>query len=284
MVAEKHEQIFRSGSKTYYFSSRFFPPAVRKDVYALYGFVRTADNLVDTQPVDPALFHAFRKAYSTALGTGEASGDIVIDAFLELQKRKQFDPAWTEAFLDSMEHDLVKSSCDSLDEVLTYIYGSAEVIGLYMAKIMDLEEEAFPYAAMLGRAMQYINFIRDIQEDNELGRRYLPLGDSGLSCLEYADVAVHQQVFSTFLRTEIKRYQAWQKEAEKGYRYIPRRYRIPIMTAADMYCWTAQQIAKDPMIVYRKRVKPPKTRILRRGFAHSLGVALPCRLFRKQNA
>ena len=279
MVAEKHEQIFRSGSKTYYFSSRFFPPAVRKDVYALYGFVRTADNLVDTQPVDPALFHAFRKAYSTALGTGEASGDIVIDAFLELQKRKQFDPAWTEAFLDSMEHDLVKSSCDSLDEVLIYIYGSAEVIGLYMAKIMDLEEEAFPYAAM-----QYINFIRDIQEDNELGRRYLPLGDSGLSCLEYADVAVHQQVFSTFLRTEIKRYQTWQKEAEKGYRYIPRRYRIPIMTAADMYCWTAQQIALDPMIVYRKRVKPPKTRILRRGFAHSLGVALPCRLFRKQNA
>ncbi|NBK24875.1 MAG: phytoene/squalene synthase family protein, partial [Spirochaetia bacterium] len=276
MVAEKHEQIFRSGSKTYYFSSRFFPPAVRKDVYVLYGFVRTADNLVDTQPVDPALFHAFRKAYSTALGTGEASGDIVIDAFLELQKRKQFDPAWTEAFLDSMEHDLVKSSCDSLDEVLTYIYGSAEVIGLYMAKIMDLEEEAFPYAAMLGRAMQYINFIRDIQEDNELGRRYLPLGDSGLSCLEYADVAVHQQVFSTFLRTEIKRYQTWQKEAEKGYRYIPRRYRIPIMTAADMYCWTAQQIALDPMIVYRKRVKPPKTRILRRGFAHSLGVALPC--------
>ncbi|NCC90388.1 MAG: phytoene/squalene synthase family protein [Spirochaetia bacterium] len=284
MVAEKHEQIFRSGSKTYYFSSRFFPPAVRRDVYALYGFVRTADNLVDTQPVDPAQFHAFRQAYTLAFQTGKASGDIIIDAFIELQVRKQFNPQWTEAFLDSMEHDLVKSSCDSLEEVLTYIYGSAEVIGLYMARIMDLAQEAFPYAAMLGRAMQFINFIRDIQDDNELGRRYLPLAGSKLSSLEYAYTASHQQAFSTFLRTEIKRYQAWQKEAEKGYRFIPRRYRIPIMTAADMYCWTAQQIAKDPMIVYRKRVKPPKTRILRRGFAHSLGVALPCRLFRKQNA
>ncbi|MCK9602392.1 MAG: squalene/phytoene synthase family protein, partial [Sphaerochaeta sp.] len=50
MVAEKHEQIFRNGSKTYYFSSYFFPPAVRRDVYALYGFVRVADNLVDDQP------------------------------------------------------------------------------------------------------------------------------------------------------------------------------------------------------------------------------------------
>jgi len=284
MVAEKHEQIFRSGSKTYYFSSRFFPPSVRKDVYALYGFVRTADNLVDIQPVDPAQFHTFRKTYSNALKTGEPCGDVIIDAFLELQGRKRFDPAWTEAFLDSMEHDLVKSSCDSLDEVLAYIYGSAEVIGLYMARIMDLEEAAFPFAAMLGRAMQYINFIRDIQEDNELGRRYLPLAGSNLSSLEHAYAIGRQEEFNAFLRTEIKRYQAWQKEAEKGYRFIPRRYRIPIMTAADMYCWTAQQIALDPMVVYRKRVKPPKTRILRRGFARSLGVALPCRLFRKRNA
>ena len=284
MVAEKHEQIFRSGSKTYYFSSRFFPPAVRRDVYALYGFVRVADNLVDDQPVDPTAFYAFRRTYTEALRSGKASGDVIIDAFLELQRRKQFDPAWTEAFLDSMEHDLSSSTCDTLDEVLTYIYGSAEVIGLYMARIMDLSEEAFGYAAMLGRAMQYINFIRDIKEDLAIGRRYLPLAQSGLSSLDSEYTRQHPQQFCDFIRAEIKRYQLWQKEAEKGYRYIPRRYRIPIMTAADMYCWTAQQIAKDPFIVYVKRVKPPKARILRKGIAHSLGVALPCRIFKRRNA
>ncbi|MGE4453850.1 MAG: hypothetical protein AB7D92_04890 [Sphaerochaeta sp.] len=80
------------------------------------------------------------------------------------------------------------------------------------------------------------------------------------------------------------RYQGWQKEAEKGYSYIPRRYRIPIMTAADMYCWTASEIAKDPFIVFHRQVKPPKFRILRKGIAHSLGVALPCSFFRKKNA
>jgi phytoene synthase len=281
MVAEKHEQIFRSGSKTYYFSSRFFPPAVRRDVYALYGFVRVADNLVDDQPVDPTAFHAFRRTYTEALRSGKASGDVIIDAFLELQRRKQFDPAWTEAFLDSMEHDLSSSTCETLDEVLTYIYGSAEVIGLYMARIMDLSEEAFGFAAMLGRAMQYINFIRDIKEDLAIGRRYLPLGSSGLTSLEQSYAQAHEKQFTTFIREELKRYQLWQKEAEMGYRYIPRRYRIPIMTAADMYCWTAQQIAKDPFIVYEKRVKPPKARILRKGIAHSLGVALPCRILKR---
>lgn len=282
MVAEKHEHIFRNGSKTYYFSSRFFPPVVRRDVYALYGFVRVADNLVDDQPVDPDAFHAFRKTYTEALTSGKASGDVIIDAFLELQNRKHFDPAWTEAFLDSMEHDLSARTCESLDEVLTYIYGSAEVIGLYMARIMDLSEEAFGYAAMLGRAMQYINFIRDIKEDLEIGRRYLPLGGSGLTSLDSEYVQQHPEQFKTFIRDEIKRYQHWQKEAQKGYRFIPRRYRIPIMTAADMYCWTAHQIAKDPFIVFEKKVKPPKARILRKGIAHSIGVALPCRIVANQ--
>lgn len=251
-------------SKTYYFSSHFFPPAVRRDVYALYGFVRVADNLVDDQPVDPAAFQAFRRTYTEALTSAKASGDVIIDPFL-----------------DSMEHDLSSSTCETLDEVLTYIYGSAEVIGLYMARIMDLSEKASGYAAMLGRAMQYINFIRDIQEDLEIGRRYLPLGKSSLSSLDSAYTQKHPLQFKAFIREEVKRYQLWQKEAEKGYGYIPRRYRIPIMTAADMYCWTAQQIAKDPFIVYEKRVKPPKSRILRKGIAHTLGVALPCRILKR---
>ncbi|NBK22424.1 MAG: phytoene/squalene synthase family protein, partial [Spirochaetia bacterium] len=65
MVHEQHEHIFRNGSKTYYFSSRFFPKAVREDVYTLYGFVRIADNLVDEYPVVPERFYAFREAYTT---------------------------------------------------------------------------------------------------------------------------------------------------------------------------------------------------------------------------
>jgi len=277
MVHEQHEQIFRAGSKTYYFSFRFFPKRVRDDVYALYGFVRVADNLVDDQPVDPEQFYAFRRRYEESLRTGEPSGDRIIDAFLELQQRKQFDPAWTEAFLNSMQHDLVSPSCDTLDETLTYIYGSAEVIGLFMARIMDLPEESFPAASMLGRAMQYINFIRDISEDNDLGRRYLPLADTTLRGLTERDALEQKEEFARFIRKEIARYQGWQEQAAAGYRYIPRRYRVPIMTAADMYCWTARKIASEPLIVFREQVKPSKSRILKKGIAHIMGVALRCR-------
>ncbi|NCB01469.1 MAG: phytoene/squalene synthase family protein [Spirochaetia bacterium] len=271
-----HEEIFRNGSKTYYFSSRFFPKKVRHDVYILYGFVRVADNYVDAIPQKPEEFYTFRKMYEKALLTGEISGNYIIDSFIDLQKRKNFDVAWTTAFLDSMEHDLIKSTCDTLDETLTYIYGSAEVIGLFMAKIMDLDDEALPYAKMLGRAMQYINFIRDIQEDITLKRRYIPLTETSLEELNEKTALKQKGEFISFLRREIGRYHSWQKEASKGYKFIPRRYRIPIMTAADMYCWTGSTIARDPFIVFEKRVKPSKVRIIRKGFAHMLGVPRTC--------
>lgn len=277
MAQLQHEHIFKKGSKTYYFSSRFFPPKAREDVFVLYAFVRIADNLVDDQPVDPKAFFAFRNRYTQAFTTGIPSGDAIIDNFIALQARKNFDPKWTEAFLDSMQHDLEKSSCDTQEEVLAYIYGSAEVIGYFMARIMDLPQEAFPYAAMLGRAMQYINFIRDIDEDVHLGRRYLPLRDSSLTNLTLQTAKSQPEVFSAFIRDEITRYQGWQKEASLGYRHIPRRFRIPIMTAADMYCWTARKIYKDPFMIFQRKVKPPKSRILRKGFAHTLGVAFPCK-------
>ena len=146
-----------------------------------------------------------------------------------------------------------------------------------MGRIMAVPQEAFPYAAMLGRAMQYINFIRDIDEDVHLGRRYLPLRDSSLTNLTLQTAKSQPEVFSAFIRDEITRYQGWQKEASLGYRHIPRRFRIPIMTAADMYCWTARKIYKDPFMIFQRKVKPPKSRILRKGFAHTLGVAFPCK-------
>ena len=273
-IEDVHYQTFKSGSKTYFNSSRFFPPEVRRDVFYLYGFVRKADNFVDDIPQDPDGFYRFRDAYHRALNESASAGagDPIIDRFVELHRRKGFDPAWTEAFLTSMEKDLFKQEYNSLEETLEYIYGSAEVIGLFMAGIMELPEESHEPARMLGRAMQYINFIRDIKEDIELGRRYLPLSDTYLSSLEYDYVKNHLAEFRAFHTKQIGLYMGWQREAEKGYRYIPYRFLLPIKTAADMYIWTAKQIEKNPMVVYSRKVKPPKPRIVLQ-FLYNIGAA-----------
>ena len=257
-----HYKTFKKGSKTYFTSSLFFPPSRRDDVFKLYGFVRTADDFVDAVPQDSDGFYNFCSLYRRALG-GKAAGDPIIDGFVELSRRKNFEPAWSDAFLRSMEADLTKNIYDSLDETLGYIYGSAEVIGLFMAKLMDLPPQSYRSAQMLGRAMQYINFIRDIGEDNSLGRRYLPLENTGLKSLEHQHCVQNREEFISFHKAQIELYMSWHNQAVSGYSYIPRRMRIPIKTAEDMYIWTARQIAKDPFIVFTRKVKPTKGRIIR---------------------
>jgi len=257
-----HREVFRSGSKTYFNSSLFFPRDVRDDVFVLYGFVRVADNYVDTVPQQPDEFHAFVDRYHRALA-GDATGDVIVDSFVDLAERKAFDPGWTEAFLHSMELDLSKRVHATLDEMLEYVYGSAEVIGLYMARIMGLSREADRAATMLGRAMQVINFIRDIDEDNGLGRIYLPVAESDLPDLREETARAREGEFIGFLTRQLDRYRAWQSEAESGYSFIPRRYLVPIKTAADMYNWTASTIESDPFVVFRRKVKPSRPRIVR---------------------
>ena len=265
-----HYQTFKGGSTTYFSSSIFFPESIRRDVFILYGFVRTADDFVDAVPQDAEGFLSFRQRYEESL-SGKTTDDVIIDTFVDLMKRKNIDPAWTEAFLGSMALDLEKKSYTSLEEILEYIYGSAEVIGLFMARLMDLHPDSHPSAQLLGRAMQYINFIRDIEEDRNLGRRYLPsLEEAPLDSLDPEFTRIHPERFETFVRHHLGLYRQWQKEAERGFAFIPRRYLVPIKTASDMYNLTARIIEKRPLVVYEKKVKPTKLRIILRVLGNAL--------------
>jgi len=268
-VTEVQQATFKQGSTTYFNSSIFFPEHVRRDVTILYAFVRVADDYVDSIPQRAREFHAFVESYHAAMA-GFPSGNPVIDDFVELSHRKRFPREWAEAFLYSMDLDLRDGQYENLDQTLTYIYGSAEVIGLFMAHLLDLPERSFSYAQMLGRAMQYINFIRDIDEDNRLGRRYLPLVDTELCSLREDEAREKPEAFAAFLRREIERVLDWQMEAERGFRYIPRRYLIAIKTASDMYKWTLGQIYANPFVVFEKKVKPAKSGIVRRALLNSV--------------
>ena len=102
MINKTIYSIFQLGSKTYFYSSLFFPTNLRKDVFTLYGFVRKADNYVDSIPQDINGFYEFKEKYYNAIN-GNKTNDIVIDSFVKLAIKKHFNPEWTEAFLNSME-------------------------------------------------------------------------------------------------------------------------------------------------------------------------------------
>lgn len=269
------DQIFKDGSTTYYWSSRLFSRKVRADVLKLYSFVRIADNYVDAIPQDVKSFNKLAKKWHAKHAprvTNELT--LAVANMREVAGKYAFDPAWTDAFLDSMRMDTEQTKYIKSKDTLKYMYGSAEVIGLMMLAILrpDLREgtlakQVQKYAQMQGRAMQYINFIRDINEDITLGRCYFAKKDLekfGLNSLAENDIYRHPAEYREFIQAQIKHYEKWQTEANKGFHYIPWRERIALRTAVDMYNWTAKKIAADPFIVYHKKVKPSKLRVLSR--------------------
>lgn len=265
---KKYKRIFKKGSKTYYYSSIFFSKKVKLDVMVLYSFVRIADDFIDSIPQQKDDFFKFKKLTYEALDGKEISDyeyDFLINDFVELFNRKEFEKNWLDSFFNSMENDLEIVEMKTLKETEEYIYGSAEVVGLFMAKILDLDKESYHYAKMLGKSMQYINFIRDFNEDIKLKRTYLPIDDAkqfNLDNLSKSTIFKNKEFFEMFIRKQVNLFFDWDKEARKGFKYIKKRDLIPIKTAQDAYYWTAKQIYKDPFIIFKKKVKPSKSKII----------------------
>lgn len=255
MIAKEDDlpnQVFKKGSTTYYYSSIFFGDQVRKDVFALYAYVRIVDDYVDSATPDIQAFENMWKDTKLQWKGGQCENRVV-RSFVALCRRRRFEWDWVEGFWEAMRADLIKKEYRSYKELETYMYGSAEVIGFMMARILGLSDKAMHAAGLQGRAMQYINFIRDVKEDEELGRNYL-----GYTKQQKEDPAQ----WAAFVSGCITRYESLQKQAERGYTYIPKRHLIPIKTASDMYGWTAREIKKHPQRVWEKKIKPNKMRVI----------------------
>ena len=260
-------QIFKRSSVTYFNASRFFPPEVRQEVAGLYTYVRKVDDFVDREVADKEGLEQMWR--DTKEGwAGQVPRDPVVREFVDLALKYNFEWAWIEAFWWAMRQDLIKKDYKTWEELEKYIYGSAEVVGLMMARLMRLPADAEKLARVQGRAMQFINFVRDVKEDWDLGRVYLPLTDRK----KFGVKKPGDQGWEQLLRFEVERYRRMQKEAEKGYRYLPRKYRVAVKTAADMYSWTAEEIYRDPTVVWRRRVKPGVWRVLARGIANTFWI------------
>ncbi|WP_410539674.1 phytoene/squalene synthase family protein [Streptomyces sp. KL2] len=169
--------------RTYFLATRLLTPRQRPAVHALYGFARWADDIVDD--LDPALSPEQR-----ARALAELDGDLrralrtgrgehpVIAALADTAARYAIDPAHFGDFMRSMGMDLHTTEYPTLDDLRVYMHGSAAVIGLQVLPVLDTvapREEAAPHAAALGVAFQLTNFLRDVGEDLDRGRIYLPL-------------------------------------------------------------------------------------------------------------
>jgi phytoene synthase len=169
--------------RTYYLATLLLPRANRPAVHALYGFARYADNIVDG--LEPAvadaeraeLFDAWSAGVVADLTRGHSSDPLCL-ALLDTIARWDIPQQHFFDFLESMRTDLTVTEYQTYDDLARYMWGSAAVIGLQMLPILQRRagrsDELEPYAINLGLAFQLTNFLRDIAEDLDRGRIYLP--------------------------------------------------------------------------------------------------------------
>jgi phytoene/squalene synthetase len=173
--------VTKNYSTSFSLAVNMLSPSIRDAIYSVYGFVRFADEIVDS-------FHGFDKQtliddfendYYKAQKLG-VSLNPILNSFMQTVNKYNISDDMIQSFLKSMKMDLVKSKYNSKEEYNEYIYGSADVVGLMCLKVFvngdnSIYEELKDEAMRLGSAFQKVNFLRDLKDDNlVLNRNYFP--------------------------------------------------------------------------------------------------------------
>lgn len=261
----------RHGS-TYYLATRLLPAWKRRHVHALYGFTRYADEIVDRTEDLPADERAARLSewcdrFVAGL-YGEPVDDPLLPAVLHTIAAFELDRADFAAFLRSMAMDLSVTSYSTYDDLLDYMQGSAAVIGTMMLPILGCSDPAAARepARQLGFAFQLTNFIRDVAEDLDRGRTYLPDEDLDKFGITRADlVAAATRHAATpsikeLIEYEVTRARAHYAAAAPGVTLLASASQACIRTAYALYGGILDEVAAAGYDVFIRRAVVPRRR------------------------
>ena len=257
--------------KTYYLATLLLPKAKRPFVHALYGFARYADEIVDDLASELSVEE--KAEVLSKWGNGVladlkkgTSQDHVGRALIDTVNRFDIPHEHFEAFLHSMTMDLTVQEYESYDDLIEYVYGSAAVIGLEMVPILGpLHNDAFEAAKKLGIAFQLANFIRDVDEDLDRGRVYLPLKELGQFGVtrEMLEERVLTPEIVDALKFQIARVRQLQAEAAPGIAMLEASSRPCIEAASTLYCGIVDEVEKIGYDIFNQRAKTSTARRIR---------------------
>ena len=264
--------------KTYYLATLLLPPEKRPFVHALYGFARYADEIVDdlastlTEDEKSLALHKWGQGVLSDIKEG-TSHDHIGAALVDTVNRFAIPINYFEAFLKSMTMDLTVTEYHTYEDLMEYVYGSAAVIGLQMVPILGaLSPDAYIAAEKLGIAFQLANFIRDVGEDLDRGRVYLPITElqaHGVTREMLEERVLTPQIKSA-LKFQIARVRDLQEQATPGIKLLSPESRACIEAASELYCGIVDEVEKIDYQIFRKRAKTSTRRRIK--------VALPAYL------
>ncbi len=256
-------RLHRQFGTTYYFATGRFPAEVRRRVHALYAFVRIPDEWVDNPGVMSLTerrekLHAFRR--ELVLGTeGVRPESPVLRAFCDVVREAGMPLDAPFEFLDAMEMDLDRSRYETYEDLRGYMRGSACAVAVMMCQVLgvSLSPETERSARALGEAMQLTNFLRDVAEDFERGRIYLPREDMASFEVSEGDVRSGQvsDRWRRLMKFEVERARALYREADTGLPQLPDKARQAVTLARVLYARILDRIEGRDFDVFRGRAR-----------------------------
>lgn len=261
-------ELTRRHGTTYYWGARLLPPRQRVDVYAVYALCRLADDIVDEpEKVDVAVpdhpdpgvrLRMFQEQFLTAVREGD-SDEPVLAAVADSITRRGTDPECFDRFFGAMELDLDRATWSCWEELRDgYMEGSAAVIGEMMLPVLEPHTPlAKEPARALGLAFQLTNFLRDVDEDLDRGRVYLPQDDLERHGADPA-LRVVTSAWRAMMAEQIARNRALYREAARGVPMLPGPSARCVMTALRMYSLILNRIEAAGYDVFTARHRVPR--------------------------
>ena len=254
---------------TYFWGAALLPRRQRKHVYAVYALCRLADDIVDVpsttsrpEPVEGQVAQAlesFADRFRTAL-IERGSDDPVTAAVVHTVIECGIEPECFDRFFGAMAMDLTTSSYETWEDLCGYMEGSAAVIGEMMLPVLEpTSPDAYAPARSLGLAFQLTNFLRDIDEDLDRGRVYVPQVDLRQFGVDLAERRASQD-FKAFLAYQIERNRALYSFADTGIALLPPRSARCVGTARVLYSQILDRIEAADYDVFSGRVRVPTWR------------------------
>jgi 15-cis-phytoene synthase len=258
---ERCKRLNAEHGKTYYLATLLLPPHKRPYVHALYGFARYADEIVDD--LSSTLTDAEKADWLGRWGDSVLadirrgrSHDPVGRALVDTVRTWDIPVEHFEAFLHSMRMDLTVTEYPTYDDLYEYVYGSAAVIGLQMVPILEpTAPEAFERAKDLGVAFQLANFVRDVGEDLQRGRVYLPLDELAQHGVTRADLErrVVTPAVRDALAEQIARVRMLEERSRAGIAMLAPDSQPCIEAARVLYCGIVDEVERIDYEVFDRR-------------------------------
>lgn len=252
-------------SKSFHLASGLLPRDKKQAVRALYAFCRTTDDIVDFPTADVEQRLAYWERVTR--DDNPPHDDPVAVAWVDARNRYDVPRAYAAQLIDGLRRDLTRTRYTTFEELITYCYGVASTVGLMSMHIIGFQSEAaVRYAVKLGVALQLTNILRDVAEDFQRGRCYLPqdeLAAFGLTEEAIAGGAVDEN-WRAFMRFQVERTRRIYAEAWPGIAMLQREGQMAIAAAATFYRAILDDIEAHDYDVFSRRAHVGKWGKLRR--------------------